>query len=98
MGGKGIGGGSVCWGDMRVLLISTYELGRQPVHVASPAASLRAAGHDVRTIDLAVDELGDDVFWAERVGISVPMHTATRLADRVVAAIAGERPDLPVAL
>jgi hypothetical protein len=99
MGGKGIEGRSVCWGDMRVLLISTYELGRQPVHIASPAASLRAAGHDVRTIDLAVDELGDaDVFWAERVGISAPMHTATRLADSVVTAIAGERPDLPIAL
>lgn len=84
---------------MRVLLISTYELGRQPVHLASPAASLLAAGHDVRTVDLAVDVLDDEeVFWAERVAISVPMHTASRLADRVVASIAPERPHLPIAL
>jgi radical SAM superfamily enzyme YgiQ (UPF0313 family) len=84
---------------MRVLLISTYELGRQPVHIGSPAASLREAGHDVRTVDLAVDELDDDeVFWADRVGLSVPMHTATRLADRVAGEIATVRPDLPIAL
>jgi hypothetical protein len=42
---------------MRVLLLSTYELGRQPVHLASPAASLRAANHEVRTTDLAIETL-----------------------------------------
>jgi hypothetical protein len=84
---------------MRVLLLSTYELGRQPVHVASPAASMRRAGHEVRTVDLAVEELTDaDVNWADRVAISVPMHTATRLADEVAAAIVATRPDLPLAL
>ena len=84
---------------MRVLLLSTYELGRQPVHIASPAAALRHAGHEVRTVDLAVDALDDGaVGWAERVAISVPMHTATRLADEVVGALARSRPDLPVAL
>jgi hypothetical protein len=84
---------------MRVLLVSTYELGRQPVHLASPAAALRLAEHEVRTVDLAVGELVDaDVFWAERVAISVPMHTATRLADEVVTALARARPLLPVAL
>lgn len=84
---------------MRVLLISTYELGRQPVHLASPAAALRGQSHQVRTVDLAVEELvDDDVAWAERIGISVPMHTATRLADEVVAMILRARPDLPIAL
>lgn len=84
---------------MRILLVSTYELGRQPVHVASPAASLRSADHDVRTIDLAIDELtDDDVAWAERVAISVPMHTATRLGDEVAGAIGKARPELSVAL
>ena len=34
---------------MRVLLVSTYELGHQPLHLASPAAALRRAGHEVRT-------------------------------------------------
>ncbi len=32
---------------MRVLLVSTYELGHQPVHLAVPAGELRARGHDV---------------------------------------------------
>ncbi len=39
---------------VRVLLISTYELGHQPLHVASPAAALRRAGHEVRCLDLSV--------------------------------------------
>lgn len=83
---------------MRVLLLSTYELGHQPVHLASPAASLRSAGHEVRAVDLSVTELrSSDVDWAERVAISVPMHTATRLADEVVAALSRSHPGLPVA-
>jgi hypothetical protein len=84
---------------MQVLLISTYELGRQPVHLASPASSLGGAGHDVRTVDLAVEDLTDEmVAWADRVAISVPMHTATRIAHQVVAALSRSRPGLPVAL
>lgn len=84
---------------MRLLLLSTYELGRQPVHLASPAASLRRAGHEVRTIDLSVDELaGDDLAWADKVAISVPMHTATRLADEIVSTLSTTDPDLPVAI
>lgn len=84
---------------MRLLLLSTYELGRQPVHLASPAAALRRAGHEVRTVDLSVDGLDDDdVAWADKVAMSVPMHTATRLADEVVSTLAATNPDLPVAL
>ncbi len=84
---------------MRVLLISTYELGRQPVHLASPAATLRRAGHEVRTVDVAVDELEEEgISWADRVAISVPMHTATRLADTLVGMLTESHPRLPVAL
>ena len=84
---------------MRVLLLSTYELGRQPVHVASPSAALRHAGHEVHTIDLTVDELSDhDLAWAERIAISVPMHTATRLADEVVSMIRRDHSHTPIAL
>src|SRR2546427_451391 len=51
---------------MRVLLISTYELGHQPLHVASPATALRRAGHDVRALDLGVDPWApSDVMWAD---------------------------------
>jgi hypothetical protein len=66
---------------VRVLLVSTYELGHQPWHLASPAAALEAAGHSVRTLDLAVEAWdGERVAWAEGIAFSVPMHTATRLA------------------
>ena len=40
---------------MRVLLVSTYELGHQPLGVATAATALLAAGNDVRCIDVAVD-------------------------------------------
>src|SRR5438128_544691 len=40
---------------MRVLLVSTYELGHQPLHLAAPAAALTAAGHEVRTLDTSVE-------------------------------------------
>src|SRR5919206_965059 len=82
---------------MRVLLVSTYELGPQPLHVASPAAALRAAGHEVRCLDLAVERWRpEDVEWAERVAFSVPMHTAMRIAVRAAEAVKRARPELPV--
>lgn len=83
---------------MRIGLISTYELGHQPLHAASPAAALRAAGHDVRCIDLSV-EPWDDAFvdWADAVAASVPMHTAMRLAVAAAERIRARRPGLPVA-
>jgi radical SAM superfamily enzyme YgiQ (UPF0313 family) len=65
---------------MRILLLSTYELGHQPLALARPAAHLLQAGHEVRCLDLAVEQLDQAVVrWAELIGISVPMHTATRL-------------------
>lgn len=70
---------------MNVLLISTYELGHQPLGLAGPAAWLTAAGHDVACLDLSVEPFDEAaVARADFVGISVPMHTATRLG--VVAA------------
>ena len=73
---------------MNVLLISTYELGHQPLGVAAPAGALRARGHDVRVIDLAIDEWSPElVMWADRVAISVPMHTAARLAHEIAGRI-----------
>ena len=64
-----------------IMLISTYELGRQPFGLASPAAWLRAAGAQVDCCDLAVEPLHDEaVRSADLVGFYVPMHIATRLA------------------
>lgn len=65
----------------RVLLVSTYELGAQPLGLASIAGSLRSAGHEVRTTDIAIESFdGVDLDWPDAVGFSVPMHTALRLA------------------
>jgi hypothetical protein len=66
---------------MRAILISTYELGRPPFGLASPAAWLSARGHTVACCDLSrqsVDE--DSVRAADLVAFHLPMHTATRLA------------------
>ena len=71
-----------------VLLLSTYDLGKQPFGLASPAAWLTRAGLEVMTRDLSRDKLDrDDVTRATIVAVYLPMHTATRLAlpvlDRV---------------
>jgi radical SAM superfamily enzyme YgiQ (UPF0313 family) len=84
---------------VRVLLVSTYELGHQPLHVASPAGLLERSGHEVRCVDLSIDPLDPNlVDWAEAVACSVPMHTAMRLALTVCHEIRERRPDLPLCL
>ncbi|HVW31594.1 MAG TPA: CUAEP/CCAEP-tail radical SAM protein [Acidimicrobiia bacterium] len=84
---------------MKVLLVSTYELGHQPLHLAGPAAALRAAGHEVRTLDTSVEPWSaEPVKWAQAVAFSVPMHTAMRLALRAAAAVRAARPGLPICL
>jgi radical SAM superfamily enzyme YgiQ (UPF0313 family) len=71
---------------VRVLLISTYDLGRQPFGLASPAAWLRAAGIEVTCADTSRARVEDHAFAsAEAVGIYLPMHTATRLAMPLLA-------------
>ena len=70
---------------MRVVLIATYELGRQPFGLASPAAWLREAGHEVIQCDLSRDAVDpDDVAGADLVALHLPMHTATRMALPVI--------------
>jgi radical SAM superfamily enzyme YgiQ (UPF0313 family) len=70
---------------MKIVLISTYELGRQPFGVVSTAAWLRRAGHDVACLDLTRESLDEGVMRAaELIGIYLPMHTATRLAAKLI--------------
>jgi radical SAM superfamily enzyme YgiQ (UPF0313 family) len=76
-----------------VLLISTYDLGRQPFGLASAAAALRAAGTDVVCADLAKERLSEDaVRRAAVVAFFLPMHTATRLAMPVIARVRALNP------
>jgi radical SAM superfamily enzyme YgiQ (UPF0313 family) len=69
------------------LLISTYEMGRQPFGLASAAAWLRAAGWSVDTVDAAKEQLRlDRLQGPELIAFHLPMHTATRLAGPLIAA------------
>lgn len=80
-------------GPLRVVLVSTYELGHQPFGLASPAAWLRAEGAEVRCLDIAVQKLDPDaVRAADMVAIYLPMHTATRLAAGVLAEVRSLNP------
>ena len=88
---------------MRVLLISTYEMGRQPFGLASPAAWLEEAGVDVRCLDVAREPFREDLVTgdvtrdippADLVAFHLPMHTATRLAVPLVRRIRALAPHL----
>ena len=70
---------------MRVLLISTYDLGRQPFGLASPAAWLRREGVGVDCVDTSREPLSDETIRrASIVAFYLPMHTATRLAAPLI--------------
>lgn len=73
---------------MNALLISTYDLGRQPFGLASPAAWLRRAGVAVTCLDLSREPLREGaVRSAEFIALHVPMHTATRIAGEILPAV-----------
>ncbi len=78
---------------MRTVLISTYELGRQPFGLASPAAWLRRAGVDVTCVDLSRQPFRADMADAGLVALHLPMHTATRLAVPVIERVRRLNPD-----
>jgi radical SAM superfamily enzyme YgiQ (UPF0313 family) len=78
---------------MDILLISTYELGRQPFGLASPAAWLRARNHHVTCLDLTRESLDDQVVRrADLICFYVPMHTATRLAAGLLPKVRANNP------
>jgi radical SAM superfamily enzyme YgiQ (UPF0313 family) len=69
---------------VKILLLSTYELGHQPLGIAGPGAVLEQAGHHVEAVDLSVDTLPETATMdKDAVVFSVPMHTATELAIEV---------------
>jgi radical SAM superfamily enzyme YgiQ (UPF0313 family) len=66
---------------VNILLLATYELGRQPFGLASPAAWLRKRGHSVQCRDLSRQSLDEQaVRDARLIVFYLPMHTATLLA------------------
>jgi radical SAM superfamily enzyme YgiQ (UPF0313 family) len=73
---------------MQILLVSCYELGHQPLALASPLAFLERAGFAAEALDISVEQFdADKAARADLVAISVPMHTALRLGVRVAAQI-----------
>jgi radical SAM superfamily enzyme YgiQ (UPF0313 family) len=82
---------------MKIALISTYELGRQPFGLVSPAAWLRGRGHAVTCLDLSRQELDvRAVGSAELIAIYLPMHTATRLACKLIPSLLAQNPGVHV--
>lgn len=78
----------------RVLLLSCYELGRQPLGIAWPAAFLRKAGVQPSTLDLSVQTPESEILRrATFAVISVPMHTALRLGVKAAERIRALNPD-----
>ncbi|HTE51140.1 MAG TPA: CUAEP/CCAEP-tail radical SAM protein [Kofleriaceae bacterium] len=68
-------------GDGDILLVSCYELGHAPHGLAMAAGFLRRAGFAPALLDLAVMPLDPAAVARARViAVSVPMHTALRLA------------------
>jgi radical SAM superfamily enzyme YgiQ (UPF0313 family) len=86
-----------CAGRLRqpgaILLIACYELGHQPLGIASPLGFLEQAGYAPAALDIAVERLNAaKVAQARFIGIAVPMHTALRLGVRVVERIRALNP------
>lgn len=76
-----------------MVLLSTYEMGRQPFGLASPAAWLRDAGCEVTALDLSRQPLdAEAVRAADLVACYLPMHTATRLAGPVICRVRALNP------
>jgi len=83
---------------VRALLISTYDLGRQPLGLAAPAAMLRQAGVDVDCVDTSREPLNDEhIRAASLVAFYLPMHTATRLAAPLLQRVRAVNPDARLA-
>ncbi|HEU4782646.1 MAG TPA: cobalamin-dependent protein, partial [Ktedonobacterales bacterium] len=77
-----------------ILLVACYELGHQPLNLASPLAMLRRAGFSPVAVDTSVSELSDTAIAAAHlVAISAPMHTALRLGTHVATRVRAINPN-----
>ncbi len=82
-----------------ILLISCYELGHQPFHLASLQAMLKKAGYFPVPIDTSIETLTDEAIKKARfVAISVPMHTALRLGEQIARRVRNVNPSAHICL
>lgn len=76
-----------------ILLVSCYELGHQPFHLAALLALLQQAGYAPVPVDTAVEPLTNEVITRARfVAVCVPMHTALRLGQQIALRIRSLNP------
>ncbi len=67
-----------------ILLISCYELGHQPLGIASPLGFLEREGYSPDVLDISLDPPDPRKLARARLAaVSVPMHTALRLGVRI---------------
>ena len=82
-----------------ILVVSCYELGRQPVAAASALAEVARAGFSPGVLDVSVESLDEAALRRARlIAISVPMHTALRLGVRVAARARAINPEAHLCL
>ncbi len=83
---------------VQAVLISPYELGRQPFSLAQAAAWFKRAGLDVACLDLSLQRLAPEVLaGVPAVIIHLPMHTATRIAVEALPRIRSLAPTAAIA-
>jgi radical SAM superfamily enzyme YgiQ (UPF0313 family) len=76
-----------------ILLISCYELGHQPLGLASPLGFLHAAGYPAAGIDASAERIPEArIAKARFIGISVPMHTAMRVGMEIAQRVRAVNP------
>ncbi|MDE0309737.1 MAG: CUAEP/CCAEP-tail radical SAM protein [Acidiferrobacterales bacterium] len=79
---------------MKVVLISPYEIGRQPFALAQPAAWLARDGFDVDCIDLSIEPFqAESVNGAQVVAFHLAMHTGARLAAELIPQVVANHSD-----
>jgi radical SAM superfamily enzyme YgiQ (UPF0313 family) len=77
-----------------ILLISCYELGHQPLHLALLHTLLGQAGYVPVSVDTAVEALSDETLVRARfIAICVPMHTSLRMGELIARRIRTLNPD-----
>jgi radical SAM superfamily enzyme YgiQ (UPF0313 family) len=81
----------------RILLISCYELGHQPLNLAFPLSYLQHAGYQPSAVDTSVEDLDvETIRQARFIAISTPMHTALRLAEAIVRRVRALNPEATI--
>jgi len=80
--------------EINILLISPYDLGRQPFALAQAGAWLKADGFNVEYLDLSIQKLDESSLKkANLIGLYLGMHTATRIALKALPKVNHFAPD-----